>query len=221
MTSRTSASSTYAPDGSPVELYARLAAGDEPRIIHEAVGSGAAILELGCGAGRITHPLIELGHAVTAVDNSPDMLGHVRCADKVLADIRTLDLGRRFDGIVLASNLVNCVDPATRDAMLACCSRHVTKDGCVVIQRLAPDRALIIEEGEWTRGHAQFHLTSLVRRGRVFAASMMVELDGKRWLHSFEAEVLDDGELDDALARAGLKRASFLDEHRAWVKATL
>jgi SAM-dependent methyltransferase len=220
-TPRPSASGAYAPDGSPVELYARLAAGDEPRIIHEAVGSGAAVLELGCGAGRVTHALIELGHEVTAVDNSPEMLEHVRGADKVLADIRTLDLGRRFAGVVLASNLVNCVDPATRDAMLACCSRHVAAGGCVVIQRLAPDRALTIEEGAWTRGHAQFHLTSLVRRGRIFTATMMFELDGKRWLHSFEAEVLSDDELDAALARAYLKRASFLDDHRAWVKATL
>jgi SAM-dependent methyltransferase len=221
MTLRTSASGAYAPDGSPVELYARLAAGNEPPIVHEAVGPGAAILELGCGAGRVTHSLLWLGHPVTAVDNSPEMLKHVRGAEKVLADIRSLDLGRRFAGVLLASNLVNCVDPETRDAMLACCSRHVAPDGCVVIQRLAPDRALIIEEGEWTRGHAQFHLTSLVRRGRIFAVTMMVELDGNRWLHSFEAEVLDDAELDAALARAALKRAAFLDEHRAWVKATL
>jgi hypothetical protein len=50
---------------------------------------------------------------------------------------------------------------------------------------------------------------------------MMYELDGKRWLHSFEAEVLDDGEMDAALARAGLRRVAYLDEHRAWVKAVV
>jgi SAM-dependent methyltransferase len=213
------ASGTYAPDGSPVELYARLAAGDEPRIIHEAVGAGAPILELGCGAGRVTHPLLELGHAVVAVDNSPEMLEHVRGAEKVLADIQTLDLGRTFPGVVLASNLVNCVDAPTRAAMLACCARHVAADGVVVVQRLAPDRALIIEEGGWTRGQARFHLTSLVRRGKIFAATMMYELEGKRWLHSFEAEVLDDAETDAALAAAGLRRVDYLDPTSAWVKA--
>jgi SAM-dependent methyltransferase len=212
-------SGTYAPDGSPVELYARLAAGDEPRIVHEAVPEGTPLLELGCGAGRITHALLALGHPVVAVDNSPEMLEHVRGAEKVLADIRTLDLGRTFAGVVLASNLVNCVAAATRAAMLACCARHVAPDGSVIVQRLAPDRALIIEEGGWTRGQARFHLTSLVKRGRIFAATMMVELDGKRWLHSFEAEVLGDDAMDAALEAAGLKRVAFLDPTRAWVKA--
>jgi SAM-dependent methyltransferase len=212
-------SGTYAPDGSPVELYARLAAGDEPRIIHQAVPPGATILELGSGAGRITHALLALGHPVVAVDNSPEMLEHVRGAEKVLADITTLDLGRTFAGVVLASNLVNCVGAAARQAMLACCRRHVAPDGVVLVQRLAPDRALTIEEGAWTRGQARFHLTSLVRRGKIFAATMMYELEGKRWLHSFEAEILDDAAMDAALEKAGLKRVAFLDELRAWVQA--
>jgi SAM-dependent methyltransferase len=210
----------YAPDGSPVELYARLAAGDEPTIVHGAIPAGAPVLELGCGAGRIAHALIALGHPVVAVDNSPEMLEHVRGAEKVLADIRSLELGRTFPCVLLASNLVNCVDAATRDAMLTCCRRHVSGDGCVLVQRLAPDRALTIEEGSWTRGNARFHLTSLVRRGRIFTASMMVELDGRRWRHSFEAEVLSDAETDEALTRAGLARAAWLDEARAWVMAT-
>ncbi|HEY6459456.1 MAG TPA: class I SAM-dependent methyltransferase, partial [Polyangiaceae bacterium] len=215
----TRGSGHYAPDGSPVELYARLAAGDEPRIVHEAVPAGAALLELGCGAGRITHALLALGHPVVAVDNSPEMLAYVRGAEKVLADIQGLDLGRTFAGVVLASNLVNCVDAPTRAAMLASCARHVAPDGAVLVQRLAPDRALIIEEGGWTRGQARFHLTSLVKRGRIFAATMMVEMEGKRWLHSFEAEVLGDDAMDAALDAAGLKRVAFLDETRAWVKA--
>ncbi len=217
-----SGSGHYAPDGSPVELYARLAAGDEPGIVHAAIPAGAEVLDLGCGAGRVTHALIELGHPVVAVDNSPEMLEHVRGAEKVLADIRTLDLRRRFSCVLLASNLVNCVDAATREAMLACCRRHVADDrdgGRVVLQRLAPDRALTIEEGPWTRGQASFHLTSLIRRGRVFSATMIIELEGKRWRHTFEAEVLSDADMDIALEHAGLRRLSWLDESRAWILA--
>jgi SAM-dependent methyltransferase len=215
-----SGSGHFAPDGSPVELYARLAAGDEPRIVHGAIRAGAAVLDLGCGAGRVTHALLELGHPVVAVDNSPEMLEHVHGAEKVLADIRTLDLKRTFPCVLLASNLVNCVDAATREAMLACCRRHVADGGTVIVQRLAPDRALTIEEGPWTRGQASFHLTSLVRRGRVFSASMIIELDGKRWRHSFEAEILSDTEIDAALATAGLERRQWLDETRAWIAAS-
>jgi SAM-dependent methyltransferase len=207
----------YAPDGSPVELYARLAAGDEPQIVHAAIPKGATVLELGCGAGRITHALLELGHPVVAVDNSPEMLEHVRGAERVLADITTLRLDRTFPCVLLASNLVNCVDGATRAAMLAACRRHVAPDGVVLVQRLAPDRALTIEEGPWTRGNASFHLASQVRRGRVFSASMVVELDGKRWRHNFEAEVLNDETTDAALRAAHLERLAFLDDARAWV----
>lgn len=65
---------TEAPDGSPVSLYLALPGGAEAQLIHEAIPESADVLELGCGAGRVTRHLVKLGHAVTAVDNSPEML---------------------------------------------------------------------------------------------------------------------------------------------------
>jgi len=62
---------------------------------------------VGCGTGRITHPLVALGHPVVAVDESPEMLAHVRDAEKVCARIEHLALGRRFDVVLLASHLIN------------------------------------------------------------------------------------------------------------------
>ena len=59
------------PDGCAVDFYARMTAMGEPEIVHDAIPAGASILELGCGAGRVTHPLVALGHPVTAVDESP------------------------------------------------------------------------------------------------------------------------------------------------------
>ena len=49
------------PDRCAVALYERLPAGDEPDIIERAVPARARILELGCGVGRVTHPLAERG----------------------------------------------------------------------------------------------------------------------------------------------------------------
>ena len=40
---------------SPVKLYARMPTFGEPELIHEAIPAGAEILELGSGAGRMTH----------------------------------------------------------------------------------------------------------------------------------------------------------------------
>src|ERR1700722_18205736 len=98
------------PDGCAVDFYALMPDFGEPGIVHEAAGAGASILELGAGAGRVTHPLIALGHSVVAVDESPEMLAHVRGARTVVASIEDLDLGERFDVVVLASHLVNVPD---------------------------------------------------------------------------------------------------------------
>ncbi len=138
--------SATASDGSPVGLYATLAALGEPELIHGAVPAGSRILELGCGAGRITHELIELGHSVTAVDNSAEMLAYVRGAETVLADIETLDLGRTFPVVVLASNFLNASEQGELDAVLAACARHVDEaarccsSGCRPSGSRAPGR---------------------------------------------------------------------------------
>ena len=79
----------------------------EPEIVHAAIPPGSSVLELGCGTGRITHPLVALGHPVVAVDESPEMLAHVRGAETVRARIQDLALGRRFGVVLLASHLIN------------------------------------------------------------------------------------------------------------------
>ncbi len=116
-------------DGCPVELYRLLPATGEPALVHAAVPPGAEILDLGCGAGRLTHPLLELGHPVTAVDNSADMLAHVHGATTVLADIETLDLDRRFAAVLLASHLVNTPDDRLRGRVEALLRSHRAADG--------------------------------------------------------------------------------------------
>ena len=109
--------SASAPDGSPVGL-ATLTPLGEPELIRSRL-RGRRDLQLGCGAGRITHELIALGHGVTAVDNSAEMLAHVRGAGAVRADIRSADLGRTFPVVLLASNFLNAPAQEELDAVLA------------------------------------------------------------------------------------------------------
>jgi 2-polyprenyl-3-methyl-5-hydroxy-6-metoxy-1,4-benzoquinol methylase len=116
-----------------VELYSLLPTMGEPGIVHAAIPAGAAILELGAGAGRVTHPLLELGHPVVAVDESAEMLARVRGAETVPARIQELHLGRRFDVVLLASFLVNTPDRELRGRFLAACREHVRDDGCVLV----------------------------------------------------------------------------------------
>lgn len=127
------------PDGCAVELYTRLPVHGEPEVIEQAVPAGARILELGCGVGRVTHPLLERGFTVTAVDESAEMLARVRGARTVRSPIEGLDLGEHFDVVMLASFLVHAGDPEVRRRLLATCRRHVAADGCILIQREGED----------------------------------------------------------------------------------
>lgn len=61
------------------------------------------------------------------------MLAYGEKAETVLARIERLDLGRRFDAVVLASNLIDTRAPADRRAFLAACLRHADQ---VVVEGL-------------------------------------------------------------------------------------
>jgi 2-polyprenyl-3-methyl-5-hydroxy-6-metoxy-1,4-benzoquinol methylase len=122
---------TTTPDGSPVDLYLLFPPAGEAERVHAAIDEGATVLDLGCGVGRIAHELIDLGHPVVAVDESREMLAHVRGAETVQAPIEDLDLGRRFPCVLLASHLVNTADAKRRRAFLETCARHVAGDGVV------------------------------------------------------------------------------------------
>src|SRR5437867_649860 len=41
-------------------------------------GEGSAVLELGCGTGRVLVPLARAGHVVTGIDSSANMLDRCR-----------------------------------------------------------------------------------------------------------------------------------------------
>ncbi|GAA2436847.1 class I SAM-dependent methyltransferase [Streptomyces macrosporus] len=209
------------PDGCAVEVYARLPVGDEPDVVASAVPAGASLLELGCGTGRVTHPLLERGFTVTAVDESPEMLERVRGARTVCSPIETLELDERFDVVFLSSFLVHAGDVRVRDALLRTCRRHVADDGCVLIQREGEDwhdrvprerrvgDALIrIASAEPTEEDPE---VSSVRAEYVFP-------DGT-WTQTFLSRRLSRERFERALADAGLVVDAYLTDDRTWVRA--
>ena len=71
----------------------------------DALGKGAEVLDLGCGPGRpVAQHIIERGLRVTGVDSSPAMISLCRerlpAQEWIVADMRRLALGRRFQGIL-------------------------------------------------------------------------------------------------------------------------
>ena len=66
---------------------------------------GASILDIGCGSGEpIARYLNDAGYRLTGIDSSPPLIDLCRSRfphqEWVVADMRTLELGRRFDGIL-------------------------------------------------------------------------------------------------------------------------
>jgi SAM-dependent methyltransferase len=207
-----------APDGSPVEVYLRLGAGGTPALIHDAIPPGASILELGCGVGRITEPLAALGHRIVAVDNSPEMLDHVRSARTVLADVETLALGEVFDVVLLASHFVNSADTEVRRALFDVCAAHACPSGVVLIERYEPEsmRELTSSRSEVDGVAITWH--DVVHRGEVFDAAVTYEVDGHSWTQRFTAEIIDDAKLVAEAAAAVLEFDAWLDEPRKWAR---
>jgi SAM-dependent methyltransferase len=203
------------PDGSPVEIYLALPGAAEAELVASALPANASILELGCGTGRVTHELVDRGFRVTAVDESAEMLEHVRGAETVHARIEELDLGRTFDCVLLASHFVNAPDA---DVFLDACARHVDTNGVVLVESYPPDLEWAV--GRVTRlGDVSIELTDVELDSERVRATMAYELDGRRWPQEFEAVLLDDDELFRTLEGSGLAFDRWLDRHRGWLAA--
>ncbi|MFE7194423.1 class I SAM-dependent methyltransferase [Kitasatospora sp. NPDC057541] len=210
------------PDGCAVDMYARLPVNDEPDLIAGAVPPGASLLELGCGVGRMTHPLLERGFRVTAVDESAEMLARVRGARTVRSPIERLDLGERFDVVLLASFLIHAGSLDVRRGLLDACRRHVAADGCVLIQREGEDwqtRAKVPRERPLgTDGLVRVASATPVAEG-VNQVHVEYEFPDATWTQTFLSRPMDRAEFEQALAEAGLAVDSYLTEDRIWVRA--
>ncbi|MFF2217397.1 class I SAM-dependent methyltransferase [Streptomyces antibioticus] len=208
------------PDGCAVELYSRLPVRAEPEIVAAAVPAGARILELGCGVGRVTHPLLERGFSVTAVDESQDMLDRVRGARTIRSRIEDLDLSETFGVVMLASFLVHAGDVEVRRALLRTCVRHLAPGGCVLIQR---------EGGDWHTNLPREHVDPSGFTMRIVSAEPTgdgantvyaeYEFPDATWTQTFLSRPLTKKQFEDALAEADLTVDKYLTEDHTWVRA--
>ncbi|RFU85261.1 class I SAM-dependent methyltransferase [Streptomyces triticagri] len=210
----------FTPDGCSVDLYTRLPVGEEPRIIADAAPPGARLLELGCGAGRMTHPLLERGLEVTAVDESAEMLTHVRGARTVHASIEDLDLGERFDVVTLASFLVHSGLDGVRDRLLATCRRHVRDDGCVLIQREGADYHSVVPRERVLPGGLTIRIAAVTPVGDgVDEVRTEYVWPDAVWTQTFLSRELTHEEFERHLAAAGLAIDRILTDDGIWVRA--
>lgn len=94
------------------------------------------VLDAGCGTGRVAIELARRGLEVTGVDVDAGMLAKARAKAPdlpwALADLGTLDLGRTFDVVVVAGNVMIFLAPGTEAGVVANLARHVEPGGSLV-----------------------------------------------------------------------------------------
>jgi len=116
----------------------------------DALPPGVTVLDIGCGTGvPVGSGLIGRGFEVTGVDSSPAMIA--LCRDRFpnaewrIADMRRLDLGRRFDGLIAWHSFFHLA-PDDQRAMFPVFARHAAP-GAVLTFTSGPEEGVRI--GEW------------------------------------------------------------------------
>jgi SAM-dependent methyltransferase len=210
----------FTPDGCAVDLYRRLPIRDEPQIIAAAAPPPATLLELGCGTGRVTKGLAEIGYEVTAVDESAAMLGFVTGAYTVQSPIEELALGRVFDIVFLSSFLVHAPDIAVRRRMLVACRQHVEPDGTVIIQREGAGwHTKIPRQNPIADGYSRVTASDDVGDG-VREVHVEYDFPDAHWTQTFRSRPLTVPQFETALRDAGLFVERYLTPDGTWVAAS-
>jgi SAM-dependent methyltransferase len=95
-----------------------------------------SVLDAGCGTGRVAVELARRGVEVVGVDLDPDLLAQARAKAPELewhvADLAGLDLGRIFDVVVLAGNVLGFVDAPRRAEAVVSLALHLGAGGVLV-----------------------------------------------------------------------------------------
>jgi len=157
------------PAGAIIDLYSRRAAdwdADRGKSLFEKpwldaflvhVPVGGTVLDLGCGSGEpIARYLVEQGRRLTGLDASPGAIDLCRARfpdhDWIVADMRGLNLGRLFDGMIVWHSAIH-LTPADHEQMFEVYARHVAPGGAFMLTT-GHGHAEIV--GAW-RGEPLYH----------------------------------------------------------------
>jgi SAM-dependent methyltransferase len=134
-----------------------------------------SLLDAGCGTGRVAVELARRGVDVAGVDLDTRMLETARAKapelEWHLADLRHVDLGRGFDVVLIAGNVMLFVAPGTEAEVVANLARHLGPGGALVAG-FQLDRGLRLAEYDAHCAAANLELEARYATwdGRPFAA---------------------------------------------------
>ncbi|GAA1671507.1 class I SAM-dependent methyltransferase [Kribbella yunnanensis] len=208
----------HTPDGSAIEMYEQAEANGEDEFIDKAIDPKSSILELGCGTGRITRPLLARGHQVVAVDESAEMIARIPETETIQSTIGELRLDRQFDVVLMMSYLINVADDAERLRLLETCAHHVRPGGSVLIQQQLPTQ--LAEPVVLEREHSRMEISDVEHLpGNKVAATITHTRNGRTWSQQLLTQNLTEEHLTGQLTEAGLQLAEYLTPDTSWVRA--
>jgi ubiquinone/menaquinone biosynthesis C-methylase UbiE len=192
-----------------IELYTEMA---------RRAGATARILELACGNGRVTLPLIELGFNVTGLDYSEGMLNLARRKVQALSpemqrrarfvkgDMRDFDFGNeKFDLIFIPLNSFQHL--LDHNAQLACLERvhaHLAPMGRFVLTTFNPEE----KESYPADGRVELDTTLTASNGNTLQVFFSTTADPSQQLRHytyFFDEIAPDGTLKRTVANLRLR----------------
>jgi SAM-dependent methyltransferase len=98
--------------------------------------SPSSVLDAGCGTGRVGRELHRRGVEVVGADLDAEMLetARARCpsVEWLEGDITVISLGRTFDIVLMAGNVINFVIPELRQRALENLAQHVRPSGLLI-----------------------------------------------------------------------------------------
>lgn len=113
----------------------------EARMVDAMLPRASAVLDAGCGQGRVGAALAARGHRVTGVDADAGLIGAARADHPeprwIAADLTEFDLtgpgdSGLFDAAVLAGNVLLFVAEGTEEQVLRRVAAHLRPDGFAV-----------------------------------------------------------------------------------------
>lgn len=129
----------------PATLYTAVHTGNpgDTEFYLEACDGAGAVLELGCGTGRIGSVLVQAGHEVTGVDRNRDalLIAAESGITTVAGDFAEFALERVFDRIIIPYNGFYCL--LSERAMVQCLrsvERHLAPAGLLVFDIFCGDQ---------------------------------------------------------------------------------
>ena len=131
---------------------------DIPFYLDEAKRSGGAVLELGCGTGRVSIPIALSGIELVGLDSSSAMLERAQQKAETTgatglsllqADMRDFSLPDKFSLIIIPfRGLLSVLSVEDEVRVLKNIKRHLSPGGKLVFDIFVPDLDMMVQEGD-------------------------------------------------------------------------